>query len=102
MGGGRDIIRMGDRIGMLAGSHQTCNVRHVDHQASTDLTSNGTKPFEIDNARVGAGTGDDELGLVLFGELFQLRVVDLLAVTVDAVCDDVVETPREIHRGAVG
>ena len=50
---------------------------------------------------IGAGAGDDHLGLVLLGELLELVVVDPLIVFADAVRHDRVELARKIQRVAV-
>ena len=52
-------------------------------------------------ARVGAGAGDDHLGLVLCGQAGQFVVVDALVLLAHAVGDHVVGLAGEVERVAV-
>ena len=58
----------------------------------------GVVPF----AGVGRGAADDELRLVLEGELLHLVVVDAAGLGVEAVGDGVVEEAGGVDRGTVG
>ena len=62
-----------------------------------DLAEGG----EVDGARVGAVPADDQLGLVLEGQLADLVVVDRLGVAPHVVGDGVVDHAGEVQRQAV-
>jgi hypothetical protein len=57
---------------------------------------------EVDLARVGAGTGDDEFRPVLPRQPGDLVEVDALVITADAVAEDAVELAGEVQAHAVG
>ena len=61
---------------MCAPGDQSSEVRHVDQEQSADLVGDLTHAGEVDDARIGAASADDHLGMFFFGQLFQVVVVD--------------------------
>jgi hypothetical protein len=43
------------------------DVSHIDHQERADLVGDLSKPGEVDDARISAGAGDDQLRTMLLG-----------------------------------
>ena len=76
---------------MHAAGDEARDVSHVHHQRRADPLGHRAHAREIDHARVGTGTGDDHLRTMLFGELFELLVIDPLVVFANAVRHDRVE-----------
>src|SRR5690606_3618545 len=72
--------------GPQAGRDQPGEVRDVGHQQGADAVGDGPEAGEVDGARVGGGTADDQLRAVLGGERGDLVVVDA-ALRVQAVVD---------------
>src|SRR5579864_5771120 len=76
---------------------QSGKVRHVDQIQRADFVRDLPHAGEINDPRIGAPSSDDELGLLLLGELFQLVVVDGLRFFGDAVRNDLVSLARKIE-----
>ena len=70
---------------MQPGGHQSGEVRHVHQEERADGVGDLAEAREIDDARIGAAAGDDQLGLVLFGQARQFVVVDDLVLAAHAV-----------------
>ena len=87
---------------MQAGGHQSGDVRHIDQEERADGVGDLAEAGEIEDARIGAGAGDDHLGLMLLGEARQLVVVDGLGFLAHAVGDDLVGLAGEVELVAVG
>src|ERR1700730_7170830 len=51
-------------------------MRHVDHQIGADTIGNRAKPAEIDNARIGAASGDNQPRAVRLGQALDFIEVD--------------------------
>ncbi len=86
---------------MKASRHQTGKVGHVDHELRANLARDFGERLELDDARVSAGSGDDQFRLLLTGDLLHPRVVDA-SVVADAVVNGVIEQSREVDGRAVG
>ena len=99
-GGGGDV-RKGHGAGVAAGGHEAGDVGHVHHEGGAHGMGDLGEALEVDDARVGRGTGDDHLGAVLLGERRHGVVVNALRLGVHAVGDDVVELAGEVGRRAV-
>jgi len=82
--------------------HQSCDVGHVHHQQGANAIGDGPEAGEVQHTGIGTAAGDDQFGLVLFGQSLNLVVVDGLGSFVQAVGDEVVDLPREVHTGPVG
>ena len=102
MGGARDEV--GDRDGIVVdpGGDEAGVVSHVNHQFSAHFPRDLGERAVGDLARIGAGTGDDELWLVLAGEARDLVEVEPLIALPHAVMDKLVEHPGGIEFHAVG
>ena len=83
---------------MGAAGDEPGDVRGVDHQQRAAGVGDLAEGGEVDEARVGGGSGDDQLRPLGEGEGPQLVVVDALGVAVDAVRHEVVEAAAEVDR----
>jgi len=72
---------------MQTGSHKPGNVRHVYHHHGPDLICYGLNPLEVDQPRVGAGTGHYQTRTVLSGQFSQPVAVENLGAWTDTVRD---------------
>src|ERR687890_819927 len=82
-------LRVGYRGGMDTCSYQACDVGHVRKEEGPDLVGDLTKSLEVEDARVGAGSGQDHLWPLAKCDVSDLIVVDI-AIFADAVMDEVV------------
>ena len=98
---GRDHIRIGDRAGMLAGGNQASDVRHINHEIRAYLLRNPGNPPKIDQARIGGGAGDNQLGPMLLCKRLQRLIVDGLRFALHAIGDKIVFSSAFAHRAAV-
>ena len=101
VGGKGDDVGMGYRVGMDATGDQSGNVGRVEHEQGAHFVGNGAERRRVDDAGIGGGTGHDELGPVLEGEVPDLVVVDALIAGGHAVGHEPVGTPADVHRRAV-
>ena len=85
--------RRGDKAG---------EVRHVHHEQGADPVGDGAEAGEVDLARIGAAAGDDQLRPVLFGEAFDLVIIDAAVVFAHAILYGIEPFAGEIRLGAVG
>ena len=99
--GGRDHVGDRQRVGILPGSHQPGDVRHVDEQQRADLVGDGAKAREIQHARIGREARHDHLRLVFQRQRLDLLVVDQPAVRTHAVLNCMKQLAGEVHLGAV-
>ena len=97
-----DHVAVGHGIGMFPRRDEPCDMGHVDEKFRSHLVGDLAEPREVDDARIGAGSGEDHLRLVRDGQFFDLVVVDALGLAVDAVGDHVVELAGEVQRVTVG
>ena len=101
MRGGGDDIRRGNGRGMLAGSHKTCNVRHIHHEISADLIGNRAEACEINDTGICRCTRNDQAGLVLHGKALDLVVIDKVGFFINAVGDEVIVKAGKIDGASV-
>src|SRR5262249_13444743 len=73
------------------------DVGHVHHEQRADIPANLREGFKVDFTRVSAGTGDDELRLVLAGQSCDLVEVDALIAALDSIAGDVEILAGEIQ-----
>ena len=101
VGRGRRKICDSDRRRINAGRNETRVVRHVGHEQRADAVRNRAKALPIDDPRIGRGTRDDQLGLVLVREPLDGFVIDQFALRLETVRDDVEPLAGEVDRRAV-
>ena len=70
-----DELRMRNWTGMLAGRHQSGNVRHVDEKNRADRIGNLPEPGKIESARISGRAGGNHRGPHLFGQFLQRVVI---------------------------
>jgi len=99
--GGSHEVGVRHRAGMKTGADETCDVGHVDHEVRGDLLGDLPEAGKIDDARISAGSRNDQFGAVLARQSRNLVEVDLFGVFPDAVRHDVIEFAREAYRAAV-
>ena len=66
------------------------DVRDVCKHLRADGFGNLTDALKVDNARVGAGSADDHLRAMFFGEALQFVVINLFPLLREAVVRDLV------------
>ncbi len=99
-GGGDDVGPLAG-VGMNARGDKPGKVRHVDQQESAHRIGNPAEAWEIENTRIGAAAGDDQLGLMLLGQAREFVVIDALVVFAHAVRNHFVRLAGEIQMVAV-
>src|SRR5215207_6554210 len=100
MGGGGYHLAIRNRRRMNVGGHEAGDVGHIRQRVRPDLVRDLAELFEVDGARVGAGTSQDHARSLAQRDVADLVVV-YVAVTADAVMDEVVGAPREVELHAV-
>ena len=98
VGSAGDHVGIGHRTGMGLPRHQTDEVGGVHHEDRADLVGDLPEALIVEGPRVGGVAGEDDLGLVLFGQPADLVHVDDLGLGVHPVGDEVVVEPTEVHR----
>ena len=101
VGGARDEVGYRDGVVVDPGGDEAGVVGHVDHQLGADFPRDLGEGAVRDLTGIGAGTGDDELRLVLAGESRHLIEVEALIALPHAVMDKLVEHPGGIELHAV-
>ena len=87
---------------MDAAGDEAGEVGHVDDEQRAGLVGDVAHAGEVEDARIGAASADDDLGLFAQGDGFELVVVDGFGVFADVVGDDLVELAGEVELVAVG
>ena len=90
-----------NRVIEQTSGNQTGGVGHVDHEQSTHLVGDFAHALVIPLAAVGRATADDELGLVLQGQLLHLVVVNTSSLTVEVVANRIVKNTAGIDARTV-
>ncbi len=101
VGGGGNHIGIGHGRGMLPCCDQTCNVGHVHHQIRARRVGRLTELLEVNGPGIGGGARHNQLWLVLFGQLDERVIVDLLRLLVQAVGNDVKIFSGNVHGAAM-
>ena len=101
VGGRGHQVGVRERAGMQACRDQAGDVRHVDDQVCVYRLGDLRHPLEVDDARVGAGTGDDHPWPDLGRLLLQRVVVDLGVLFAYAVGVDLEPLAAEVDRRTV-
>lgn len=86
---------------MVPGGHKPCDVGHVHHEIRPHLPGGVGKGREVDDAAVGRGPGQNQLGAAIPGLPADVLIVDE-AIFVHPVELHVEQLAAEIHRRAVG
>src|SRR4051794_19274517 len=86
---------------MLADSDETSDMRHVDHQISSDFIRDFAEFRKVDFAWVCTCTRNDQLRLMLKRFLTDIFVVDTLVLFADTILDEIVQLPGKVPRAAV-
>ncbi len=81
---------------------QPGNVRHIYHQIGPHTVRDLAQTWEVDDAGVGAGPGQDKARFVLLSQCSDGVVVQHLSVGAHTVVDEVIELAREVESGAMG
>src|ERR1700730_1477507 len=87
---------------MSSPRHQPREMRHVNEVERSHLVCDLPHAGKINDAWVSASAADDELWVLLFGQLLQLVVVNRLGFPGDSVRDDLVSLARKIQMMPVG
>ncbi len=99
-GGGNDVgMRHGTR--MDACGDEAGDVGHVHKKEGANGFRGFADALEINDARIGAGAGDDHLWFVLGGKFFDFIVVNAFVFFFHAVGDELVHAAGEIQGMAV-
>ena len=61
---GRNKIGVRHRAGMQTRGHQTCDMRHIHEEERAGGLGDFRDARKVDDARVGAGAGNDHFGLM--------------------------------------
>src|SRR5215210_3636117 len=96
VGGRGNDLTVRNWRGVDVSGDEAGDVRHVRQEESPDLVGDLTEPLEVDDARVGAGAGQDHARPLAQRYVANLIVVDV-AILADAVVDEVVGAAREVE-----
>ena len=77
-------------------------MRHVDHQERANAVGDRLEGGEVDDARIGRAAGDDDLRLVLLGELLDLIEVDAAVLAAHAILHGIEPFAGHVGRRAMG
>ena len=89
VGGRRHDVCVGYGRGVHTSGNQAADVRDVDHEVRADLVGDVAELLPVDEARIGACAGDDDLRRAFLGLLEHLVIVDHLGLGAHAVGDGV-------------
>ena len=84
-----------------SGSNQTGGVSHVDHQQGSHLVGNLAHALVVPFAAVGRATADNQLRLVLDGQLLHLVIVHAACLLVQVVAHGLVQDTARVHQRTV-
>ncbi|KAF5045747.1 hypothetical protein DSECCO2_478110 [anaerobic digester metagenome] len=87
---------------VVSGRAESGDVGDVGHAPRADGIGDFLEGFEVDLARVGARAADDHLRFHCPCQVLDRRVVERLALVIDAVVEDGVPAPGDVDRRAVG
>ena len=97
-----DDVGVGHRARVLARGDQAGEVGHVDDEVGADRVGDRAEPLEVQEARVCAPAGEDQLRPALVGDALDLVHVDEARLARDLVGRDVVQAPGNVELHAVG
>ena len=84
-----------------SGGNQSGGVSHVNHQQGTHLVGNLAHALVVPLAAVGRAAADNQLRLVLHGQLLHLVVVHAARLLVQVVAYGLIEDATGVHQRAV-
>ena len=87
---------------MDAAGHETGDMGHVDHEIGTDRIGDLAETLPVPDTRIGGAASQNQLGLVLVREPFDLVHVEQVIVLPHPVGNDVEPLAGHIDRRAVG
>ena len=99
--GEADHVGMADRRREDARRRQPGDVRDVGQQVGAHFVGDGAEGRPVRRVGVRGEAGDNDLGVVLAGQVTNLVVVEQLGLRVYAVADHVVDAPAAVDRAAV-
>ena len=102
MRGRRHEVGVRNRGRVSAAGDETRDVGHVDEHDAADLIADFADALEVDRARIGGGTREEDLGLHLHRLLLEGVVIEALGLLVDHVRHDVVDLAGEVDGRTVG
>ena len=77
-------------------------MRHVDQEECAYFVGNLAHAREIDDARIGAASANDQFGMLFLGQFLEVVVIDGFSVLGHAVRNDAVSLAGKIEMMAVG
>ena len=87
---------------MDAASNQSGEMRHVDQEECAYFVGNLAHAREIDDARIGAASANDQFGTFFLRQFLEVVVIDGFGVLGHAVRNDAVSLAGKIEMMAVG
>src|SRR5437899_4044748 len=86
---------------MHSASNQAGEMRHVDQIEGANFIGDLAHADKINNPWICAAPSDDQLRFLLFRQLFEIVIVNSLALFADTVRDDSISVAGEIQMVAV-
>ncbi len=86
---------------MQPGGYQPGDVSHVRHEYGAGFIRYMAEALEIDDSRVGAGTGDYHFRFMLQCQSFDFRIIDAFRFLVESVGHDIVIFTRKVGSCAM-
>ena len=88
VGGRGHDVGVGDRAGMQAGCDQSGDMRHIDHEQDSQFLGDFTNAFKINNPRISAGAGHNDVRSVFPRQPFQIVIINPVMHVIDAIRND--------------
>ena len=101
MGRRGDDVSVLHRVLQQASCDQTSRVSHIDQQDGTYCVGDLAHALVVPLTAVGRTTTDDQLRLVLQGQLLHLVVVHAARLAAEVIADVVVENTRRVYSATV-
>ena len=98
-GGGNVGVGNGRR--MQTGGHKSGDMGHIDNELGPHFVGRLAESSEIDDTRIGAGSGHNHGGFMLPGHFFHLLVIDAPRFALHTVKNHLKQASRKIDRAAV-
>jgi len=101
VGGSGYDISIRNRRRMQACCNQTGDMCHINQQQSAVSMRNISDALEIDNTRISAGTGNNQLRVMLFNQFFHSFVIKQLGFRINAIMYNIKIGTGNIYRGSM-
>ena len=101
MGSSGYDISIRNRRRMQACCNQTGDVCHINQQQSAVSMRDISDAFEIDNARISAGTGNNQFRMMLFSQLVHSFIINQLGFRINSIMNNVEISTGNIYRGSM-